>query len=168
MAFRFPTADGGHAYNVNYAVGANGVNRRDDVLLVQWMLHRIYADGTLPPVGGPPLKVDGYAGPQTVKWIAAFQARVRASGESCHVDGRVDSARKQVASVTKTVYTIIWLNAGLRKYSPAAFADPASDPTCPKELLTALAVNTGAEGPYLPRPRATPARPRAIPATGGV
>jgi hypothetical protein len=161
MAFQFPTTDGGHAYNVNFSVGAASVNRRDDVLLVQWMLHRIYSDASFPRVGGKPLTVDGYAGPQTVQWIQSFQQRVRAGGHACHVDGRVDSARKQSAGVTKTVYTIIWLNFFLRKYNPAAFDEPSVDPNCPRELLNALAVNTGADGPYLPIPS-------AIPATGGV
>jgi hypothetical protein len=161
MAFRFPTSSGEYGYNVNYAVGAGGVNRRDDVFLVQWMLHRIYSDALFPLVGGKHLTVDGYVGPQTVQWIAAFQARVRSVGHSCHVDGRVDSARKQSASVTKTVYTIIWLNSYLRQYSPAAFAELGVDPTCPRELLNALAVNTGEEGPYVPVSI-------GIPATGGV
>lgn len=168
MAFQFETDDGGHGYNVNYAVGIKGVNRRDDVFLVQWMLHRIYTDALFQPVGGKKLKVDGYAGPQTVKWITAFQERVRAKGDACHVDGRVDSARKPTASVTRTVYTILWLNAYLRKYNPTAFANPAVDPTCPGELLAALAVNTGADGPYLPCPQAIPARPQTVPPTGGV
>jgi hypothetical protein len=160
MAFRFQTEGGERADNVTFVVGAGGVNRRDDVFLVQWMLHRIYSDAKFPLAGGKPLKVDGYAGTQTVQWIAAFQEQVRSGEHPCHVDGRVDSAREPSAGVTKTVYTIIWLKLYLRQYSPAAFAEPSVDPTCPRELLNALAVNTGEEGPYLPVPP-------AIPATGG-
>jgi hypothetical protein len=43
----------------------------------------------------------------------------------------------------------------------AVGTSPSVDPARPAELLNALAVNTGAEGPYRPGPS-------GVPATGGV
>ena len=148
MAFTFETQFGDPGYNVNFAVGDKAVNRRDDVMLVQWMLHRIYKGYGWPSVGGKPMAIDGWIGPHTVKWIWDFQRRRRAKGNSCAYDGRVDSARKYTGSVSKTVYTILWMNTYLR-LACRDFADnPASDQECPILLRNALANNTDAAGPY--------------------
>lgn len=161
MAFRGEATDGGPYYNVNFAVGLNAPNKRDDVFLVQWMLFRIWTDYSLPPLEGRMIKVDGWIGQQTIRYIAAFQAGVRAKGFSCHYDGRVDSARRAVASITKTFYTISWLNSYVAGGNPAVYADPAVDPDCPQEVLNSLATKTSAEGPYAPAPEPV------VPATGG-
>ena len=148
MAYTFTTVTGQTFHNVNFSVGNQSVNRRDDVMLVQWLLHRIYKDRGKQPVGGKPMMIDGWIGPQTVNWIKDFQRRMRENGEPCYLDGRVDAARYQTSTVTKTVYTIILMNTYLLRKNPKAHADPASDPDCPIELRNALATGTDAEGPY--------------------
>lgn len=162
MAYIGATVDGGTFYNVNFAVGNNAPNKRDDVLLVQWMLKHVYADHPLlSPPEAKPLKVDGWIGPQTIKWIKAFQADMRRAGRQCALDGRVDSARKAFGAVSKLPYTILWLNSVFLAANPVVYADPASDAQAPVELLMALATNTDARGPF-------EEEPMAIPSSGGI
>jgi hypothetical protein len=145
---RFP-----NFYNVNFPVGKDSPNKRDDVFLVQWLLHRVYSDSQYftSPDGGD-IAMDGWIGPKTNRWIIAFQTDVRNLGEACVVDGRVDRARVGgVASITKTYYTIVWLNAFLLDANPAVYNNPSADPECPQELLSALANNSGGAGPYMPQ-----------------
>src|SRR5689334_18818284 len=115
MAYLGETADGGNYYNVHSAVAAGAPNRRDDVLLVQWLLHRVYADhpnfsAPDPAAPGTPrgdVTIDGIVGPQTVAWITAFQNDVRQLGLSCAVDGRVDSACTADGGVSRMSHTIL-------------------------------------------------------------
>jgi hypothetical protein len=159
MAYIDSTDDGGNYYNVNFAVGSNAPNKRDDVLLVQWMLHRIYIDDPrFAPGPDRDIRMDGWIGPQTIRWITAFQRAIRRLGLRCLVDGRVDSARvSSEGSVSKTVYTIMWMNEALLESNPTVFGDATLDPSCPPELLAALATKDGSTGPYL----------EPVPATGG-
>ncbi len=171
MAYIHHSPDG-DLYNVNFAVGLPAPNKRDDVLLVQWLLHRVYADHPLlsPPDGGG-IAIDGWSGPQTVKWIRAFQADVRRLGRPCAKDGRVDSARKPVGLVGKTPYTILYLNGALLTANPDVYADPAGDPDMPTELLNALLVNDGSAGPFAGVPAGGddgPLGPVQVPASGGI
>src|SRR5262245_18713562 len=94
VAYIGETNDGGNFYNVNFAVAARAPNKRDDVLLVQWLLHRAYTDHPrlLPPEAGG-IAIDGFLGRQTITWMTAFQRDVRRLAQPCVVDGRVDSAR---------------------------------------------------------------------------
>jgi hypothetical protein len=150
MAYIGTTGDGGNVYNVNYAVGTRAPNKRDDVLLVQWMLHRVFTDHpSFVPPDADDLAIDGWIGPRTVKWIKAFQVTVRRFGRPCALDGRVDSARKSEGSVSKAPYTILWLNGELLVANPTVFSDPSIDPDMPPELLSALATNDGSTGPYI-------------------
>lgn len=150
MAYIGETGDGGNYYNVNYAVGNKSPNKRDDVLLVQWMLHRVYIDNPLffAPDGGD-IAIDGWIGKQTINWITAFQKDIRRLGNPCAVDGRVDSARKSEGAVSKAPYTMLWLNGALLQANPTVFSDPSSDPDMPTELLSALSSNDGSAGPYI-------------------
>ena len=54
-------------YNVEQAVGQNSPNARGDVMLVQYLLHHLYGNAA------PDLKVDGWIGPITLRWIKQFQ-----------------------------------------------------------------------------------------------
>lgn len=161
MAYIGQTASGEDYYNVNFAVGNQSPNKRDDVYLVQWMLHRIYTDHPLfIPPENKDLSMDGWIGPKTIKWIKAFQTDVNRLGQTCVADGRVDSARKQTGAVSKTVYTMLWLNGALRSANPTVFFDPASDPSIPPQLLSALASGNSSSGPFI--------ADIPVPASGGI
>ena len=137
-------------YNVNFPVGKNSPNKRDDVFLVQWMLHRVYTDSpSFTAPDGNDLAMDGWIGPTTIRWITAFQTDVKNKGQSCWVDGRVDRAHAGLTEVTKTIFTISYLNSYLAAANPSVFGAPATDPEIPQELLSALANNSGADGPYI-------------------
>jgi hypothetical protein len=164
VAYIGETGDGGNYYNVNFAVGTKSPNKRDDVLLVQWLLHRVYADHPFfSAPDGDDIAIDGFIGEQTVKWITAFQTDVRRLGQPCAGDGRVDSARKSAGSISKAPYTILWLNSALRSANPTVFEDPGSDPDLPPELMAALQANDGSAGPFVETVDSN-----AIPATGGI
>jgi hypothetical protein len=169
MAYIGDTGDGGNYYNVNYAVGKNAPNKRDDVLLVQWMLHRVYIDHPqfFSPDGGD-LDIDGWIGPKTIKWITAFQHDMRRLGQRCAVDGRVDSARKSMGAVSKAPYTILWMNGHMQIANPEVFENPSSDPDCPTELLSALATNDGSKGPFIATVSDAPPGDVPVPSSGGI
>ncbi len=63
-------------------VGTSGVNRRDDVALVQFLLNDFRGRN-----GRPPIAQDGLVGPETIGAIREFQAAV-----THVVDGRLDPA----------------------------------------------------------------------------
>ena len=110
-------------YNVHAAVGPGAPNRRDDVLLVQHLLRQIYSRPVsfappLVPLAGPPLVVDGMAGPVTFQWIVHFQKEGKARGNNIATDGRVDRARGFVGSLSGTQYTILFMNNAFRTARP--------------------------------------------------
>jgi hypothetical protein len=111
-----PTSGSGSVYNVEQAVGRNSPNANGDVKLVQYMLKHVYgaqADGMV---------VDGFIGPITVGWIDKFQKDTKAAGVNVLADSRVDRAFAERSTVSKTFYTILALNAELKKRNPAAYA----------------------------------------------
>lgn len=111
-------------YNVEQAVGNNSPNATNDVRLVQYLLAGYYGPGSL--------EVDGWIGPITIGWIKRFQQEVSRKGNNVLGDGRVDRAFGYTSSVSKTVYTIILLNAFCKAKNPAAYNRlPASVPISP-------------------------------------
>ena len=124
MAFRDtsivipPSRDGSRGcpfvYNVTMAVGKNCPNRRDDVKLVQFFLKRIYGnpanEARRPPAQLKPLEIDGFCGPTTMGWITFYQFDVARDGRAITTDDRIDRARSAVSSISRTGYTINWLN----------------------------------------------------------
>src|SRR5262245_47766377 len=104
-------------YNVTWAVGPVGTapNRRDDVLLVQYLLkkiaenpaRRIFAiDWTLPSPAKSFL-VDGWMGSVTAAWIRSYQKAVNKNVSGLiRVDNRIDRARGDITSISHTTYTI--------------------------------------------------------------
>lgn len=103
-------------YNVEQAVGQNSPNARGDVMLVQYLLHHLYGNAA------PDLKVDGWIGPITLRWIKQFQIDLKQHGYSIVADGRVDRAGATKSSVSKTFYTILWMQKLLFEKNPAAYA----------------------------------------------
>ena len=113
-------------YSVDQAVGEGCPNRRDDVLLVQFLLRTLREDteengvkypGFRPP-GQDPIDIDGVFGPQTNKYIRFFDAelnRQRAGQpESAKVvtDGRIDPIASGgfYGSLSHKIYKMFLLN----------------------------------------------------------
>ena len=121
-------------------------NKRDDVMLVQYLLKRIYQQGqnANPPLnqsnGTAQLKIDGLYGPKTQKAIEQFQLEMRRNGRNIATDGSVDPERgdSSTASISHTGYTISWLNKYFWLLYPSLAPDLRVDPECPMELKQSL------------------------------
>ena len=131
-------------YNVDMAVGTSAANKRDDVMLVQYCLKHIWANPTKfnPPLPSPPsgeMKVDGFCGPTTRRWIVEWQFMSRKRGHNVTTDGLVDKARGSFqSSISKTDYHIVKLNAALKRARPDLFKNIFLDPDAPAELKLAV------------------------------
>ncbi|HVV93373.1 MAG TPA: hypothetical protein VHD15_08145 [Hyphomicrobiales bacterium] len=95
------------------AVGRGGVNRREDVLLVQYFLNAMWGKlrdkaGKTFGSGAAP-KVDGVCGPITVGAIETFQKWYY---EGAFADGRVDFVPPghRTGSLSNNPYTILGIN----------------------------------------------------------
>src|SRR5262245_15444992 len=111
-------------YNVSEAVGPGARNRRDDVLLVQFLLKRYYKYfGAYRPAGDLP--VDGLFGPTTYRWIRAFQQELNGGSDrgSVYANGVVSRALSERGELSRKYYTILFLNAFVRLNEPTTFED---------------------------------------------
>ena len=120
-------------------------NKRDDVMLVQYLLKRVYQQGETynPPLRGngtKELKIDGMYGLQTQSAIEHFQLDMRRYGRNIATDGCVDSelGNSPFSSISKTGYTISWLNRLFWDLYPELAPDIRLDPECPPELKQAV------------------------------
>ena len=151
-----------HLYNVTMTVGSRKAfsqtatgssytssyepNKRDDVMLVQYLLKRVYQQGqnANPPLnqsnGTMDLKIDGSYGPKTQKAIEQFQLEMRRNGRSIATDGCVDSelGDSATSSISKTGYTISWLNKYFWILYPWLAPVITIDPECPPELKQSI------------------------------
>jgi len=124
-------------YNLDNAVGLGSANVRDDVLLVQYFLKTIFDNPSasskplspLPLKPGEVFRVDGIAGPITVRAIKHYQETQRAGGRAIVSDGRVDKA-KAGSGVT----TILFLNTDYKTVRPNDFNSIAFAADCPQDL----------------------------------
>ena len=153
----------GHVYLTDEEVGVGRVNRRDDVLLVQFFLAALSSDllqsgnrsfnytnkkgtdfnYTVP--NRKPLQVDGTCGSETAAYIKHFQAEAsKDAGEQYFVmvgDGVVTPARKGQPWGAKSgrVLSIIKLNTEYAAmFGTARLADITADPFFPAELKSAF------------------------------
>ena len=128
-------------YNVNQAVGANSPNQKEDVMLVQFLLREIYKGGTaFEPAETVPkgdMKVDGICGPVTKNWLHKFQLDVRNRGGNIYADNRADKVKGRISTISCTMYTLIFLNSGVKKVRPD-FENLESAPDVPNELRPAF------------------------------
>jgi peptidoglycan hydrolase-like protein with peptidoglycan-binding domain len=131
--------------NVTKSTASYEPNKRDDVMLVQYLLKRVYQQGQTynPPLKGDgiaSLKIDGVCGPKTQSAIEHFQMEMRRTGRSIATDGCVESERgsSQYSSISKTGYTISWLNRLFWDLYPELAPDIRLDPECPPELRQAI------------------------------
>jgi hypothetical protein len=125
---------------------SNEPNQRDDVMLVQYLLKRIYQRGNAaqPPLnqgnGTILLKIDGMYGPKTQRAIEQFQIEMARNGRSVAADGCVDPelGDSATSSISQTGYTISWLNKYFFVLWPEVYPDIRIDPECPMELRASL------------------------------
>lgn len=112
-------------YNVVHAVGKECPNLRDDVKLVQYLLMAYY--DVQSPAQRPKgeIAVTGFCGGATMMWIRKFQEDVyrQYPGEVLR-DNRIDRIRdKQLqGSISRTYYTLAFLNAYVSQQNAEAFA----------------------------------------------
>jgi len=130
-------------YNVNMAVGKNAPNRKDDVMLVQYMLKRIYEKPVYEraALSKPQsvMVVDGFLGPITIQWITRFQLDARDRfGFRVVIDGRVDR------STATTTYTIDHINNAFKGHYPEIHEKMPVHPDVPAEVRAALLLSPGA------------------------
>lgn len=148
-----------HLYNISYAVGleqgasgqaaaikAASTNKSDDVMLVQYLLKRVYQKGSMvqPPLInlkiGNDMKIDGIWGPNTQGAINKFQLELYNAGRNIATDGVIDPDETPdgLSTVSLTGYTISYLNKYFSNQYPEYYANIALDPICPPKLKIAL------------------------------
>jgi hypothetical protein len=138
------------AYTVDQAVGQGCPNRRDDVLLVQFLLRVAREDapdspGYRPP-GQPPIAIDGHFGPGTLAHLRFFEEEGnRRNPENPTVpDGRIDpvASGTPVGSLSGKLYKIFALNVlYVKRRGAAVHADMRRDPLYPAELTKSLYID---------------------------
>lgn len=161
-------------YNVVHAVGDLCPNQKDDVKLVQYLLMAVYEK--MPSEARPKgnIGVTGFCGGATLNWILKFQLDISTQEPSkIAVDKRVDRVRDKslIGTISKTTYTLAFLNANVIYYNPEKFAalpqvvplQKWSDvPPPSNDMLLTIKV----DGNVIIKPCKTP--PGVVPETGGV
>jgi hypothetical protein len=140
-------------YNVTMAVGPVGTapNRRDDVLLVQYLLANVVGtlDIPVPPRAAKRIHVNGRMGPETAAWIKAYQDSLT---DHTTRDGRIDRALGVAGSISGRRYTILFLNHHFDLAQPKKFEALEDDVEAPDELRMAIKLSRarGSKGiPYV-------------------
>jgi hypothetical protein len=143
-------------YSVDQPVGPGCPNRRDDVLLVQFLLRVAMEDNPPKNVGyrppdERPITVDGLFGRQTAAYIRYFQeedGRRVQQGQfqfAPATDGRIDPVASGTAfgAHSKTLYTIVDLNiVYVNRHGTQLHENISRDPLFPKELTKSLFLAT--------------------------
>jgi len=136
-----------YIYNVNYAVGYGKINVRDDVLLVQYFLKKIWDKHkyqATPPPGV--MKVDGFMGPTTHRWIKNFQSGATMKTPDPTVmfqDGIVNRAvADTLVAGTERSYTIVMLNFNFKVKYPELYYILPIAPDLPPELAYSLTMTS--------------------------
>lgn len=139
-----PTSRLTHIWNVTEAVGKNSPNKREDVMLVQYLLKRLYENPNEPERTKPKgdMTVDGICGPITKNWIVKFQVDLNDDYQGfCTMDGRVDRAHGTKSSILNQYYTIVAMNRFFEEENPDIHADPTQANDMPMELKLKLVSN---------------------------
>jgi len=136
------------AHTTDQAVGNGCPNRRDDVLLIQFLL-KVVSEGPqqsqLTPDGLGPINIDGLWGPISQAFLNQYIAVNSAENPTSPLtqDGRVDPVVNGRASGSRTghLYTILALNKTFQNVrGPTALQDITTDPLFPQELRPSLQI----------------------------
>lgn len=84
-----------NGYNITASVGRNGVNKPEDVIIIQILLNRVPVAQGRP---NPQLKADGKIGPNTQDAIDRFQQRHQLGS-----DGRIDPGGRMLAKLNQVI-----------------------------------------------------------------
>lgn len=98
-------------YIISASVGRSGVNKPDNVIVIQILLNRIHATDGGPD---PQLDADGLIGPKTQAAIDRFQQQHQLGS-----DGRIDPGGKMLAAIQQAVASAI-----ASSYAPEVLALP--------------------------------------------
>jgi hypothetical protein len=114
-------------YNINESVGENCPNLFSDVMLIQYLLVWRYRNcqPRIARVPKDPIKINGIFNDITADWIWAFELDILFGGYSIEANGRIDCISDKTffqKSVSKTVYTLAWLNWRVSSEEFEAFA----------------------------------------------
>jgi len=118
----------GSENGINTTIGgwASCPNQPDDVKLVQYLLKAFYDFQLLHVRPKGEMKIDGFCGPVTNRWILQFQRDCNlASGEQVLLmDNRVDKVlnKNLIGSISGKMYTLAMLNINVKYYSPEVWA----------------------------------------------
>jgi len=113
-------------YNVINAVGEQCPNTKDDVMMVQYLLHHLYKNAPVHFKPAGEMTVDGICGPTTIRWIREYQNQMYMNGTPIRPDGRVDRIRNKdtfEGGISKTLYTLYCLNCNVADTDPKAYAE---------------------------------------------
>jgi len=117
-----PFADLPTIYNLSFAVGPNGPNNFDDVLLVQALMKMANFTrftGALGPVeSSSKIKVDGIFGPQTRRMLKAFEADRKSAALLLVDDGVFEPSSPDGFTGKGVLFKIIHLNRKAKNQSP--------------------------------------------------
>ena len=145
MAFTMRVPDArfmGVVYNVTRAVGPGQPNIPSDVMLVQYLLKKIYSHptNTAPPIFAR-LTVDGSCGPVTQEMIRTFQSDMDPRRWRTFTDGIVNSATPELVTQTRGTdrsLTILSMNHVFHGFYRDLYPRLASAPDLPAPLATGL------------------------------
>ena len=129
-------------YNTDDAVGKFLANRTDDVMLVQLFLSELSTRHTIFEWKKPttPLTVNGTADDNLFAWIKSYQAAVKTFAPVT-VDGIVNSVPGEFTgqtSITKTKYTLMYLNNHYESLFPEKYRNLPNDQSVPSTLRLSL------------------------------
>jgi hypothetical protein len=141
-------------YNVDLAVGKNGSNKTEDVLLVQYLLKeclKLPAFSYIPGTSMAGTAQEGtienliISGVWDGRWqlyLDNFQNQLKRNHRNTLVDGRVDPVLNHLTlgSISHTQYTILSLNVGYGQRRPNELPKLASAGDCPAALRESLNV----------------------------
>ncbi len=139
------------SFFVDAGVGRGQRNQRDDVLLVQFMLNKLwnakFVNGELYGIAGkPPLAIDGTCGTNTIDAIRRFQLVLYSNAEGKHIiqDGVVTPVPpgQFLGARHGRVYTMILLNTNFgHEYGKDRHMKMVNEPGFPPELKSKLYAN---------------------------